>query len=483
MRLKTDRLPAINGPWADVVRELRNRMNTTEGFEGYLDWGLARGKDFQSLAQFVYLAVNGTSPKKAYPSTLRIETFLNSTDGKPSTAKSGIINTMDVYCRIARTPSINKPLTKNLSPLEFVMAAFLISQHRTSLTDHQLSDAVCKMREHAQRRTEDMKFSQPNFKVFSDFVLRNIPKLVNQLAPPKDNEKPAAYTPYKRRESAADRFKYNVNLDAETGRATPPITKASGKRKRTEDDDNDDADWILEAPASTSRAKKPPTKVDLSSKVANRQRDAESKARTTVKKSPQKSMTRNPAINTSPPLKLASPSKIDDRVGRPSIRPTPSMAVQQASGSALPQLRSPTTLSGITSAPQAGRPVSSSIRNSQPLRANSRTTSQDTMNGGTSSMGIGYGPRSYQRQDQSTVVVTCNPPDKVSRNPPNVGGFPSLGAYPISPALPYLNRRDTQGSMTPGTQRACPTTSARDAKQTWFRPSSSRGGIPPLEEH
>src|SRR5258705_3642554 len=124
MNLKTDRLPAINGPWADVVRELRNRMNTTEGFEGYLDWGQARGKDFQALAQIVYLAVNGTSPKKAYPSSQRIETFLNSTDGKPSSAKSPIINTMDIFCRIARTPSIDKPLPKNLSPLEFVMAAF-----------------------------------------------------------------------------------------------------------------------------------------------------------------------------------------------------------------------------------------------------------------------------------------------------------------------------------------------------------------------
>src|SRR5260221_598418 len=229
-------------------------MNTTEGFEGYLDWGQARGKDFQALAQIVYLAVNGTSPKKAYPSSQRIETFLNSTDGKPSSAKSPIINTMDIFCRIARTPSIDKPLTKNLSPLEFVMAAFLISQHRTSLTDHQISEAICKMREHAQRRTEDMRFSQPNFKIFSDFVLRNVPKLI--LAPPKEKEKPAACTPYKRRESAADRYKYNVNLDTEAeGRATTPVTKAGSKRKRadSEDDgDTDDADWILEAPATKS---------------------------------------------------------------------------------------------------------------------------------------------------------------------------------------------------------------------------------------
>lgn len=316
--------------------------------------------------------------------------------------------------------------------------------------------------------------------------------------PPKENEKSAACTPYRRRESAEDRFKYNVNLDTEAeGRATPSITKASSlKRKRAEDDgDTDNSDWILEAPATNSRAKKvlsQISKVDLSSKVANRQRDAESKARTTVKKSPQKSMTRSPVIKTPPSPKPATTSKIDGQVGKPSIRPTPSMAVQP-SGSALPQSRSPIVLSagsGITPPLQAaGRPSPSRMRDSQPLRArisDSRTISwQEAVNGGTSSMNLsgenrGYGPRSY-RQDQSTVVVTCNPQGlqtKVSRNPPNVGGSPSLGAHPISPVLPHFKRHDTRGGMAPHTQRAY--TGARDAKQTRkpstlqrFGPSSS----------
>jgi hypothetical protein len=472
-------------------------MNTTEGFEGYLDWGKARGKDFQAVAQIVYLAVNGTSPKKAYPSSQRIETFLSSTDGTPSSTKSSIVNTMDIFCRIAKTPSIDEPLTTNLSPLEFVMAAFLIFQQRTSLTDRQLSDAICKMREHAKRRTEDLKFSQPNFKVCLDFVLRNVPKLFNPLVTPEASEKPAACMPYRRRESMVDRFKYNVNLETESDsrvdKSAPPITrgaKASGKRKRATNDDSgdEDADWIVEAPAMKSRTMKgsqpPATKVDPLSKVANRQKDAESKARTIVKKSPQKS---NHSKQTS--------SKFDGQVGTPSIRPTPSMAVQQFSGSSLSQSRSP-TVSVPDSAP-TGRPIPSRIWDFQIFKtrvSDSRTSSQEAVvDGGPpisssstkiSGEDLSYGPRSHQRQSHahgrlktadnlqrpgevtsSTIDVTRTPgsfSSKITRNPPNPGS-------PSPPAMqarsPAMSRHDAHSSRTPGTQRAHPSTGAGDVKQ------------------
>ncbi|KAF8197071.1 hypothetical protein BJ912DRAFT_97097 [Pholiota molesta] len=62
-----DRLPAINGPYANLVRTLRRRIETTEGFELYLNWGAARGKDFQALAQIVYLIPMGKKPTKQSP--------------------------------------------------------------------------------------------------------------------------------------------------------------------------------------------------------------------------------------------------------------------------------------------------------------------------------------------------------------------------------------------------------------------------------
>jgi hypothetical protein len=234
---KTDRFPAINGPWADLVREIRNRINTTKGFEGYLDWGKARGKDFQALAQFVYLVVHGAMTRKAEPTTSRLETFLNSSDGKPSAFREVTFNTMDIFCRIAQTPVVGEPLTVELSPLEFVMASYLIYLQRTKLTDAQLSDAISRMRKNAKRGcSQDLKFNTANFKHILGF-LQEVPKLISlgKLMDGIDNveERVASNVPYDRVEGE-DRFRYNMNIVADN-ESTGNRTSVGNRRRRIDD--------------------------------------------------------------------------------------------------------------------------------------------------------------------------------------------------------------------------------------------------------
>jgi hypothetical protein len=487
---KTDRLPAINGPWADLVRDLRNRMNTTEGFEGYLDWGKARGKDFQAIANIVYLIVHGTSPKKAFPSALRIETFLSSTDEQPSGVRRAVINTMDIFCRIASTPDIGDPLTTNVSPLEFVMAAFLIYQGRKLLTDRQLSDAISRMREHGKRRTGDLKLSQPNFKIFWDFILKTLPKLVSQLVAPERNEKPAASTPYKRRESEVDRFKY-PNPEAETTRAVGKSTSvARGKRKRpTEDDDDfdgdDDAGWIVEPSATKARVNKKVSqpasiKVGPPPKAVNRQKDSGSKAKTTVKKSKpaQQAITSNPAVKNYPISKVGS-AKIDDQVGRPSVRPTQAMAVQ---ASALPRAQSRTILSPptrSTPAPQVGRSSVPRVAQGQ-KPVSSRTISHEAGSGAPPNPPMNFweslAPWSLQPQAQARSQITHDPrrpkpPGSAASSAVVAAGNPGSFSDKVPRRLdisapsssrlantPYVIPHSTNGTMALGKRRVDTTT-------------------------
>ncbi|CAA7266734.1 unnamed protein product [Cyclocybe aegerita] len=201
-----DRLPAINGLYAELVRTLRNRVNTTKEFEGYLAWGRERGRDFQALAQIVHLILYGQT-KKAEPTSSRLETLLRTTTEGLTAAQKASEKVMDIYCRIAQHPGLGEPLRKDLSPLEFVMSAYLIQLHRKKLSDTQLSDAITHMRTDAKQNLADFKFNTKNFKHIMSFLQKRIPKLIPNLKVDPNDPKPANDVKYQRIEVEVDQFK------------------------------------------------------------------------------------------------------------------------------------------------------------------------------------------------------------------------------------------------------------------------------------
>ncbi|KAF4622111.1 hypothetical protein D9613_009304 [Agrocybe pediades] len=215
----SDRLPAINSPYADLVRGLRRDIDANQGLEGYLTWGQTRGKDFYALAQVLYLIAYGADPKKAEPTTSRLEAFLNRHGGDLNTLRSKAQSTMETFCSIIRHPVYGKPLAKNLAPIEFVMSAYLVYLYRT-YSEASLSLAMAGMRDCLAQAFPSRKFKTDAFKFLLSYVTKQVPKLITQMK--ADTDAPAAAStvtpsPVKRKRGASNQ---NVAEDV------PPVKKA-----------------------------------------------------------------------------------------------------------------------------------------------------------------------------------------------------------------------------------------------------------------
>lgn len=334
-----DRFPAINGPWADLVRDLRNRINTTEGFEGYLDWGKARGKDFLALARIVYLAVKGTT-RANEPSSARVEAFLHSTEGNPSELRSAMVSTMDIFCRIAQNPDLGVPLTVDLSPLEFVMAGYLIYLLRTKLTDEQLSNYIARMRGRAKEACgEDMKFNTDNFKSILAFIRDECNKLKKFG---RGKRVVAADKPFERVESEVDRFSYNAPLDEDKDEELEKGTvdqRPSEKRKRTTDNQSEDSDTEY-LPAKRVKQKKATPQLQTSGNTVGLTSSVSTlKVGAGADYSPARTTIRRPGIIPSASRSCGAPAprvqiaRTDSQTAKPSVPPSAALRSSPASTS------------------------------------------------------------------------------------------------------------------------------------------------------
>ncbi|KAF8803976.1 hypothetical protein BYT27DRAFT_6704108 [Phlegmacium glaucopus] len=240
-----DRLQSANGSIADLIREVRMRINSTEGFEGYLNWGKARGKDFKALAEIAYLITHAKTAKSE-PTFQRLKAFLENRTHPASAVKRHenflailrptMPNIMDIFCRIVQHPALGEPLRENLSPLEFIMSAYLVFLYREVLSDTQLSHAIAQMRQDARSSFKNMKFDTAKCKYLLTFIHENMLDLIPKLKSDGCGDIPAIQTPCQGAERKfGDRFK-----DAKVEGTTKPAIKR--KRKDLEDEKNNVAD-------------------------------------------------------------------------------------------------------------------------------------------------------------------------------------------------------------------------------------------------
>lgn len=226
-------------------------MDSPEGFEGYLDWGKIRGKDFKALAEIAYLITHAKTTKSE-PTVQRLEAFL---DNKTQTApivkrregflvilQSAMSNVIDIFCRIVRHPELGEPLRKNISPLEFVMSAYLVFLYRKHLSDTQLSHAIAHMRQDANRSFKDMKYDSAKCKHFLTFIHKSILKLIPALKPDDEGDVPAM-------QGSCQRVERNFGVRFKNPKVENTNTKPATKRKRKapEDGKYDSDDELLQA--------------------------------------------------------------------------------------------------------------------------------------------------------------------------------------------------------------------------------------------
>ncbi|KAG9312705.1 hypothetical protein JVU11DRAFT_7128 [Chiua virens] len=185
-----ERLQAIAGPWSTTIREIQNHALGEEGFQGYLDWGHARGRDFQCLATIGYLIEN--HPKTTVPGTKALEKWLQRTEPVPARLRADLHETFRIFVTLARdkkySGSLNRPT--RVSPIEFVMIGVLIYLKRQTLSLTQISSAVEKMRKDVRASHTDIRSNTRVTKHLTEFMAKKIK--VSELKSDGEGNKPAA---------------------------------------------------------------------------------------------------------------------------------------------------------------------------------------------------------------------------------------------------------------------------------------------------
>ncbi|KAK0449437.1 hypothetical protein EV421DRAFT_1781911 [Armillaria borealis] len=273
-----ERLQAINGSYPMLIREVKDRLSSPSGLEGYLPWGNSRGRDFMCLAQIVYLIDLGQS--KTEPSTTKIEAWLSDKRDVTPKLQRNVDSTIDVLCALAQDPVLSKPFkAPKVSPVEFVMIAYMIFLYRDQLSMRQLSDAVDQIRKSVRSDFQEIRFNSKVFKNMLAFVQR-----MKKMTFKSDGkgDKPAS-------EVAKSVPKVKVKEDVVMEDLPRKTTTTKGKqkaepnkaRKRRRVDDSDSEEWTGSKSYST-KGKTKTTTTKTGAAKSNSGRATSSTTRTTA---------------------------------------------------------------------------------------------------------------------------------------------------------------------------------------------------------
>jgi hypothetical protein len=229
---------AINSPNAALVRAVRLKLVEydckLDRAKGDGTSAATRGRDFQTIAQVLYLINRHISKLKLLePNSTRVETLLNETTSVSPAVQTALEGAMNTLCLIVLDPVLGKSLSNGrhkLSPVEFVMTGFLLFLYRPTMSLTQLSDAVERMRKNVRNAHRDVRFNSVVYKHLLDFVLS-----VKDMKLKGDGERdvPAA-------QLRMTGIAHSVPTpSAGTKSGTASIAAASVKRKRADRDDDE----------------------------------------------------------------------------------------------------------------------------------------------------------------------------------------------------------------------------------------------------
>lgn len=217
-------MQAITGPWPTLIRDIQQELLGESGFDGQLDWGHARGRDFQCLTSIVYLI---DKPKASIPGAPQLEKWLQETDPVPAKFRHEIFDTFRIFGKLVRKfgSTFHKP-TK-VAPVEFVIIGVLIHMYRLKLSLTQLSSAIEKMRSDVRAKHIDIRQNNKVTKTMLDFIKKKMK--VSELKSDNNGDKPAS------------------------SKTSHTQSSTASKRKRAAySEDSDDSDTSKPRPAKSS---------------------------------------------------------------------------------------------------------------------------------------------------------------------------------------------------------------------------------------
>ncbi|KAI6144252.1 hypothetical protein BKA82DRAFT_4330975 [Pisolithus tinctorius] len=219
-----ERLQAIVGPWPSLIRDIQSHILGEDGLEGYLNWGHARGRDFQCLATIGYLIENSSKP--GIPTSKVLEKWLHQTDPVRPTLVADLQETFRIFVMLARdkrySSSLNSPA--RVSPIEFVMIGILIYKKRASLSLTQLTSAIEKMRKDVRASEKDIRANSRVTKLMMDFINKRLK--VSELKKDGEGDRPASIIARSVKPSAK-RKRPAESSDEESEAESPPPRKVT----------------------------------------------------------------------------------------------------------------------------------------------------------------------------------------------------------------------------------------------------------------
>ncbi|TFK38365.1 hypothetical protein BDQ12DRAFT_109364 [Crucibulum laeve] len=375
-----ERLAAINGHYATVVRDMQAALK--ESFADNFGWGTARGKDFQSVAQIIFL-IDSDKLKPLEPTIARLEPFLSKkTDEKPIKLQNAVRSVCDIFCRIAHGESTASLIWNQgrMAPMELVMTCYLISVYRNKLSDMQLANAICHMRQDIRQFNSDIRFNNKAYKHTLDFIVTKLKKV--QLQSDGKNDVPAAKVVAVEPSLAAKR-KWEAHQEEEEEepdddvrfirKKVKPASRAksltSKLRTRINSDDEDSDAFILDkAPKSRLGTAARASIVKGLRVAAGSSSVPVASGQTKVKRTAPPSTTKPksaPAMKAKPSSSSAGPNS---RIVTPSSRPNPKARIGAGSRSESNSTSAPPTHTPSTSQPASPVASTSALPDAAPTK-------------------------------------------------------------------------------------------------------------------
>ncbi|TFK52057.1 hypothetical protein OE88DRAFT_1658834 [Heliocybe sulcata] len=229
-----EKMQAISSPRATWISSLQEKwvLSDTHGLATILDWDIQRGRDFQNIAQFVYLCEDW--PNQTVPTSKKIAGWLEGGEPPREAFKKRVEKVLATMLRIARHARLGKGFRKphpRVAPVEFIFIGVMLYLI-PNISDEQHSDNIYGLRTFLRKRFVDV---------------RNNTKVVKALWHFIDKQMDDA--------NEAGQVAESILASSPASRGRPRRSTAGKKRKYylEEDDDEDDPTNYAELDAQPSK--------------------------------------------------------------------------------------------------------------------------------------------------------------------------------------------------------------------------------------
>ncbi|ESK90348.1 hypothetical protein Moror_13777 [Moniliophthora roreri MCA 2997] len=361
-----ERLQAINGPYPNLIRKVRDKVN--QSFNGNVNWGKDRGRDFQVVAQALYLIESSISSAKipSQPTHGEIEKWLINNAKKAGVHPSFLKKTCEVItilCALVLDPKLGKPFVSShkFSAMEFMMTAYMIFLHAKDLSMERLSIGVQCLRETAQGKSKgEVRFNSTIYKHLAKYVRQNVKSAIHTRSGNAEQQSATDYWA-KEEKYLVDRIMNSVEvkkIEAMDDDATDSDVPLIRKRKSNARDSGDEE---MSKRAKTKRKLNPEPQAGPSRTIAVKQEKKSVREKKPIKEDI--FMTASVSSNFLKTMKISKASSASAKA----TSKTPASAT--SSSAAAPRTAKKPTLSSVnTEVPAGASSLQAASRNARPTK-------------------------------------------------------------------------------------------------------------------